>query len=134
MIFDKKHKASCHYVTVTSYIKGEERRSIDHTCLQPQPPTTMADTWKDGILLKLVNIIVYFLFLGSNIYTIASPSSIYYNGKETYITPAPWAFLIWYEFSTRLTLPSNISFYKGLSFTFFFSVLSYTSSSLMVKE
>jgi len=55
----------------------------------------MADTWKDGILLKIVNIIVYILFLGSNIYTIASPSSIYYNGKETYITPAPWAFLIW---------------------------------------
>jgi hypothetical protein len=55
----------------------------------------MADTWKDGILLKLTNILVYFLFLGSNIYTVASPSSIYFNGKETYITPAPWAFLIW---------------------------------------
>ncbi|KAF5321744.1 hypothetical protein D9619_001525 [Psilocybe cf. subviscida] len=55
----------------------------------------MADTWTDGILLKIVNILVYFLFLGSNIYTVASPSSIYYYGKETYITPAPWAFLIW---------------------------------------
>ncbi|KAF8160930.1 hypothetical protein B0H34DRAFT_358086 [Crassisporium funariophilum] len=55
----------------------------------------MADTWKDGILLKIVNILVYFVFLGSNIYTVASPSSIYYYGKETYITPAPWAFLIW---------------------------------------
>ncbi|EDR08906.1 uncharacterized protein LACBIDRAFT_192628 [Laccaria bicolor S238N-H82] len=51
--------------------------------------------WKDGILLKITNVIVYFLFLGSNIYTIAGPSSIYYYGKETYITPAPWAFLIW---------------------------------------
>jgi hypothetical protein len=55
----------------------------------------MADTWKDGILLKIVNIIVYLLFLGSNIYTVASPHGVYYHGKETYITPAPWAFLIW---------------------------------------
>jgi hypothetical protein len=42
-----------------------------------------------------VNIIVYVLFLGSNIYTIAAPSDIYFSGKETYITPAPWAFLVW---------------------------------------
>jgi len=55
----------------------------------------MSDTWKDGILLKIINVIVYFLFLGSNIYTVAAPSEIYYKGKETYITPAPWAFLIW---------------------------------------
>lgn len=55
----------------------------------------MGYTWKDGILLKIVNIIVYFLFLGSNIYTVAGPSDIYYTGKETYLTPAPWAFLIW---------------------------------------
>ena len=59
----------------------------------------MSDTWKDGILLKIVNILVYFLFLGSNIYTVASPSSIYFYGKETYITPASWAFLIWYVYS-----------------------------------
>ncbi|EGN96248.1 hypothetical protein SERLA73DRAFT_185893 [Serpula lacrymans var. lacrymans S7.3] len=52
-------------------------------------------SWKDGILLKVVNVVVYFLFLGSNIYTIAAPNDIYYTGKETYITPAPWAFLIW---------------------------------------
>jgi hypothetical protein len=55
----------------------------------------MADSWKDGILLKIVNVIVYLLFLGSNIYTVAAPQGIYYHGKETYITPAPWAFLIW---------------------------------------
>jgi len=52
-------------------------------------------SWKDGLFLKIVNVIVYFLFLGSNIYTIAAPGSIYTHGKETYITPAPWAFLIW---------------------------------------
>jgi hypothetical protein len=56
----------------------------------------MADSsWKDGIILKIVNVIAYFFFLGSNIYTVASPEGIYYTGKETYITPAPWAFLIW---------------------------------------
>ncbi|THV06724.1 hypothetical protein K435DRAFT_834045 [Dendrothele bispora CBS 962.96] len=55
----------------------------------------MADSWTDGILLKIVNVICYVLFLGSNIYTVASPSNIYFNGKVTYITPAPWAFLIW---------------------------------------
>jgi len=52
-------------------------------------------SWKDGILLKIVNVLVYFLFLGSNIYTIAAPNDIYYSGKETYLTPAPWAFLVW---------------------------------------
>lgn len=46
--------------------------------------------------LQIVNLIVYFVFLGSNIYTVAAPSGIYFNGKETYLTPAPWAFLIWY--------------------------------------
>ncbi|KZP12358.1 hypothetical protein FIBSPDRAFT_870261 [Athelia psychrophila] len=55
----------------------------------------MSSSWKDGIVLKIVNILVYFFLLGSNIYTIAAPSDIYYTGKETYITPAPWAFLIW---------------------------------------
>jgi len=61
----------------------------------------MADGWKDGIFLKIINVIVYFLFLGSNIYIVALPSSNYYNVKETYITPAPWAFLIWYDLRLR---------------------------------
>jgi hypothetical protein len=56
----------------------------------------MADSaWKDGILLKIINVVVYLLFLGSNVYTVAAPSGIYFSGKETYLTPAPWAFLIW---------------------------------------
>ncbi|KAG5652474.1 hypothetical protein H0H81_004882 [Sphagnurus paluster] len=55
----------------------------------------MGDSWTDGLLLKIVNTLAYFLFLGSNIYTVASPAGIYFHGKETYITPAPWAFLIW---------------------------------------
>ncbi|KAI0310762.1 hypothetical protein OF83DRAFT_1153853 [Amylostereum chailletii] len=52
-------------------------------------------SWTDGLLLKVVNVLVYLLFLGSNIYTVAAPNDIYYTGKETYLTPAPWAFLIW---------------------------------------
>ncbi|KAF8621550.1 hypothetical protein AX15_007719 [Amanita polypyramis BW_CC] len=55
----------------------------------------MASSWTDNLLLKIVNVVVYFLFLGSNLYTVASPTDIYYSAKETYITPAPWAFLIW---------------------------------------
>ncbi|EMD31439.1 hypothetical protein CERSUDRAFT_119818 [Gelatoporia subvermispora B] len=55
----------------------------------------MSSTWKDGFLLKIVNIVVYFAFLGSNIYTISGPTDIYHTGKVTYLTPAPWAFLLW---------------------------------------
>jgi len=55
----------------------------------------MADSWTDGILLKVVNILTYLFFLGSNVYTIAGPSDVYGHGKETYLTPAPWAFSIW---------------------------------------
>jgi hypothetical protein len=43
----------------------------------------------------VTNVIVYFLFLGSNVYSVAGPSSPYVHGKETYITPSPWAFSIW---------------------------------------
>ncbi|KAI0281939.1 hypothetical protein BGY98DRAFT_956590 [Russula aff. rugulosa BPL654] len=53
----------------------------------------MADAWRDGILLKILNVIVYVVFLGLNISTI--PDGVYTQGKQTYITPAPWAFLIW---------------------------------------
>ncbi|KAH9858597.1 hypothetical protein C2E23DRAFT_864486 [Lenzites betulinus] len=52
-------------------------------------------SWSDGLFLKIINVVVYFLFLGSNVYTVAGPTDIYYTGKDTYVTPAPWAFLIW---------------------------------------
>jgi hypothetical protein len=60
------------------------------------------------IPFQIVNILVYFLLLGSNIYTIVAPSEIYYGGKETYITPAPWAFFLWCRFHSFL--PSLLSF------------------------
>lgn len=71
----------------------------------------MADSWRDDIGLKVIsavffpvvlltitvtqvlNILVYILFLGLNISTV--PEGAYTQGKPTYITPAPWAFLIW---------------------------------------
>ncbi|CAE6500713.1 unnamed protein product [Rhizoctonia solani] len=43
----------------------------------------------------IANIVVYFAFLGSNIYTVAGPEGVYRSGKETYFTPAPYAFGIW---------------------------------------
>ncbi|KAF9257642.1 hypothetical protein L218DRAFT_878992 [Marasmius fiardii PR-910] len=55
----------------------------------------MAHSWTDGLLLKIINLICYLLFLASNIYTLTFPTGSYYNPKLTYITPAPWAFLIW---------------------------------------
>jgi uncharacterized membrane protein len=55
----------------------------------------MSSHWKDGILLKIVNVLVYLFFLGSNLYTVASPSGIYSNIKQTYLTPANWSFLLW---------------------------------------
>lgn len=54
--------------------------------------------------MQIVNIITYLLFLGSNVYTVAAPNDIYFTGKETYITPAPWAFLIW-----CVLAPSSVS-------------------------
>jgi len=59
------------------------------------PSETSTSHWKDGIFLKIVNIIVYFFFLGSNIYTVAGPGHAYEHGKPTYLTPAPWTFAIW---------------------------------------
>jgi len=42
-----------------------------------------------------VNILVYIAFLGSNIITVVDTNNIYTGVKQTYITPSPWAFLIW---------------------------------------
>jgi len=51
--------------------------------------------WKEGLPLKIVNVAAYLLFLGSSIYTVVSPQSIYENIKQTYFTPTIWAFLVW---------------------------------------
>jgi hypothetical protein len=52
---------------------------------------------------QVVNLLAYWAFLGSNIYTYAAGTS-YYGGKETYVTPASWAFLIW----VGISLPTPI--------------------------
>jgi len=59
------------------------------------PDEASTNSWKDGIVLKIVNVVVYFAFLGSNIYTIVGPGDIYGTAKETYLTPSLWTFLIW---------------------------------------
>lgn len=33
--------------------------------------------------------------MGGNVYTVISPWDVYYSGKETYFTPAPWSFFVW---------------------------------------
>jgi len=55
----------------------------------------MTDSWRDGIWLKLLNINVYSLLLVSNLSTVVIPEDPYTHGKLTYITPSPWAFLVW---------------------------------------
>jgi len=57
-------------------------------------------TWSDKLLLKIVNVLVYIFLFGSNIYSSVMPNyghnhDNYYLAKETYITPAPYAFYVW---------------------------------------
>ncbi|KAG8753367.1 hypothetical protein FRC14_006116 [Serendipita sp. 396] len=59
------------------------------------PDEHSTSSWKDGIFLKIINIVVFFLFLGSNIYSVAAPGDVYRSSKETYFTPAYWTFGIW---------------------------------------
>jgi hypothetical protein len=46
-------------------------------------PGTETSHWKDDLFLKIINILVYFFFLGSNLYTVVSPKDVYYGSKET---------------------------------------------------
>jgi len=58
------------------------------------PSETAHRHWKDGLPIKLANIVVYFLFLGSNVYSVAGVHHVY-RPKQTYITPANWTFGVW---------------------------------------
>ncbi|RSH87028.1 hypothetical protein EHS25_003516 [Saitozyma podzolica] len=49
----------------------------------------------DGLLIKVVNILVYATSLGSNIYSVAGPEDMYGHSKTTYITPSYYAFYVW---------------------------------------
>jgi hypothetical protein len=49
-------------------------------------------------IIQILNVVVYFLFLGSNLSTICVPNNVYHTGKQTYITPSGWAFVIWSAF------------------------------------
>jgi len=55
--------------------------------------TTTTAHWTDQLLLKIANLIVYTLFLGSGTYAVAGPVG-WGTGVETYITPGVWAFSI----------------------------------------
>ncbi|WWC65292.1 uncharacterized protein I303_107909 [Kwoniella dejecticola CBS 10117] len=49
----------------------------------------------DGLIIKLVNIVVYAVSLGSNVYSVAGPEDMYGSSKVTYITPSYYAFYVW---------------------------------------
>lgn len=53
---------------------------------------------------KIVNIVVYFVFLGSNVYNVAGPEGPYRIGKETYFTPSNYAFRVWCVIMFRFEL------------------------------
>jgi len=53
------------------------------------------NTWSKHLLLKIANIVGAIFVMGGNVYTVISPWDVYYTGKETYFTPAPWSFFIW---------------------------------------
>ena len=55
----------------------------------------MTSVQKGGLSLKIINVLAYLLFLGSNVHTAFPPQSIYGNIKQTYFTPSVWAFLVW---------------------------------------
>ncbi|KIM44368.1 hypothetical protein M413DRAFT_8828 [Hebeloma cylindrosporum] len=103
----------------------------------------MSDSWKDGISLKITNIIVYFAFLGSNIYSthcprlerrptlllhpgLSSSGTIIYQffqgGKKIIIDGISWGFpLLGFFNATYVSLrPTNA--YLALVFSFFVSV------------
>ncbi|KAH7108353.1 hypothetical protein BKA62DRAFT_630494 [Auriculariales sp. MPI-PUGE-AT-0066] len=50
--------------------------------------------WHDDLLLKVTNIVVFVLFLGSNLYA-ANPEDVYRLHRETYFTPDSFAYLLW---------------------------------------
>ncbi|WVQ86121.1 hypothetical protein IAT38_008289 [Cryptococcus sp. DSM 104549] len=52
-------------------------------------------TITDGIVIKVLNIVVYAVSLGSNVYSVAGPEDMYGSGKVTYITPSYYAFYVW---------------------------------------
>lgn len=51
--------------------------------------------WADGLFLKIVNVVAYFLSSWFNIYSIVSPQSSFGSVKQTYFTPASSVFFIW---------------------------------------
>lgn len=51
--------------------------------------------WKEGLLLKTANVLACILLLGPSTFAFVSPRPIYDNIKQTYLTPAYWAFFIW---------------------------------------
>lgn len=56
----------------------------------------MADDHNAGVAIKILNVLVWIFFFGSNVYTaLGGPAAGYYSQKETYITPDAGTFWIW---------------------------------------
>jgi hypothetical protein len=101
--------------------------TLDHIYHVPDSPCAL-------ITPQIINIIAYFLLLGSNIYTIAGPEDVYYGGKETYLTPVrrlsltAIVYCLILNESRHRTLSGS-----GLLSTFYSPASSSTNSSLPAK-
>lgn len=72
--------------------------------------------------IQIVNVVVYIFFLGSNVYTVATPEDVYRFSKDTYFTPSIWAYGIWYVHITFLWRFGCSS--AAFCFAFLFSFLN----------
>jgi hypothetical protein len=66
------------------------------------------------LAFQLANIAGVLFVMGANGYSVISPLDVYYTGKETYFTPAPWAFFLWYE---TCALPVSSAYLQQASYS-----------------
>jgi len=51
-------------------------------------------SWADHLFLKVVNVLSFFFFFGTGLYSSLNPNG-HHGGKITYFTPAPFTFYVW---------------------------------------
>jgi len=60
-------------------------------------------------LIQIANIVGAVFVMGGNVYTVISPWDVYYTGRETYFTPAPWSYFIWWVTEANRHCPDTDS-------------------------
>lgn len=65
-------------------------------------------------LIQIANIVGAIFVMGGNVYTVISPLDVYYTGRETYFTPAPWSFFVWWVTKAHDIAAHPANLYPGL--------------------